>query len=257
MPSSTPVCAVDVAAGDGAGQPEVGDLDHAVLAQDDVLGLDVAVDQAGAVRRAERLQDRVEDVERRARGQRALGLHHLAQGVPGDELHREEHPALVLALVVDGDDVGVAEPGGRPGLAAEPADEGLVGGEARAHDLQRHLAVEPLVEGDVDRGHAAVGDVRQHAVPAGRAPGRRGWAWTAADTRYESTRGAPARSPGGATAARRPAALLHPGLERQHVAHVRLGVGVHPVRLHARQALVVAGDGLLLAWPRRGSASAG
>ena len=37
---------------DGAGQAEVGDLDHPVVTQDDVLGLDVAVDQAGAVRGA-------------------------------------------------------------------------------------------------------------------------------------------------------------------------------------------------------------
>ena len=153
-------------AGDRAGQPEVGDLDHAVLAQDDVLRLDVAVDQAGAVRGAQRLQHRVEDVQRGAGGQRALGLHDLTQRVPVDQLHGEEHAALVVALVVDRDDVGVAQPGGRARFAPEPADEGLVGGQARAHHLQCHLAVEPLVQGHVDRGHAAVGDVRQDAVPA-------------------------------------------------------------------------------------------
>ena len=74
MPSSTPVWVRRGLAGDGAGQPEVGDLDGAVLAQDDVLGLDVAVDDAGRVGRAERLQDGPR-MSRAARGrERALGL---------------------------------------------------------------------------------------------------------------------------------------------------------------------------------------
>ena len=62
----------------------------------------------GAVGRGERLQDRVHDVEGRPRRERALGLHHLAQGLAGDVLHGQEHAAVVLALVEDGDDVGVA-----------------------------------------------------------------------------------------------------------------------------------------------------
>ncbi len=98
---------------DGAGQPEVGDLHGAVvLAQDDVLGLDVAVDDAGPVRGAERLQDRGHDVEGRPRGERALCLHDLAQRLPGDVLHREEHVAVVVALVEDRHDVagGTAGP---------------------------------------------------------------------------------------------------------------------------------------------------
>ena len=42
------------------------------------------------------------------RRERALGLHHLAQGLAGDVLHGQEHAAVVLALVEHGDDVGVA-----------------------------------------------------------------------------------------------------------------------------------------------------
>ena len=104
------------------------------------------------------------DVEGSARGERPLGLHHLAQGLPGDVLHGEEHVAVVLALVEDGDDVGVRQPGRRAGLALEPADERVVLGEVAAQHLEGDVAVEPGVEGEVDRRHPAVGDVRQDAV---------------------------------------------------------------------------------------------
>ena len=47
---------------------------------------------------------------------------------------------------------------------AELADEGLISGQVGAHDLERDLAVESLVQGDVDRRHPAVGQVREHTV---------------------------------------------------------------------------------------------
>src|SRR5665647_1798334 len=75
---------------DRSRQAEVGDLDGAVLAQYDVLGLDVAVDQAGAVRRPESLENRMEDVEGGAWGQRSLGLHDLSQRQSVDQLHGQE-----------------------------------------------------------------------------------------------------------------------------------------------------------------------
>ena len=148
------------------GEAEVGDLDGAVGAEDDVLGLDVAVDEPGRVGGREGLEHRLEDVERGARGERALGLDDLPEGLPGDVLHREEHLAGVLALVEDLDDVGVAQSGGGACLAPEAGDERLVVNEVRAHDLERHLAVEPGVEGEVDRRHSAVGDVLEDLVPA-------------------------------------------------------------------------------------------
>ena len=49
---------------DRPGQPEVGDLDPAVVGEQDVLGLHVAVDDAGLVRGAEGGQHRLEDLER-------------------------------------------------------------------------------------------------------------------------------------------------------------------------------------------------
>ena len=148
----------------GPGQAEVGDLDRAVVVDDDVLGLDVTVDQAVVVRLAEREQHRLEDVEGGPRRERPLGLHDLAQGLARHVLHGQEDVAVVLALVEDGDDVGVRERGGRAGLAAEAGDEALVVHQVLAHDLQGDVAVEPLVDGQVDGRHPAVGDATDHAI---------------------------------------------------------------------------------------------
>ncbi len=151
-------------AGDRPGQAEVGDLDPVVVGEEDVLGLDVAVDEAGLVGGAERRQDRFEHLERLPRAEVAAGPDQVAQRPPAHELHREEHVALVGALVVDGDDVGVGQPSGRVRLTDEPADELLVVGQARVHDLERDRAVEAVVVGLVDRGHAAAGEAGTDVV---------------------------------------------------------------------------------------------
>ena len=164
----------DGLAGHGPGQAEVGDLDGAVVVDDDVLGLDVAVDQALGVGLGERAQHRLQHVERGPRRKQPLLAHDVAQGLAGHVLHRQEDAAVVLALVVDGDDVGVRERRARAGLAAEPGDEALVVGEVLAHHLQGDLAVEPLVDGQVHRRHPAVGDPTEHAVaPVEGAPDER------------------------------------------------------------------------------------
>ena len=53
-----------------------------------------------------------------------------------DVLHDDEVRALVLAPVVDGDDVGVREVGGRLGLAAEALDERPVDGQLGEEHLE-------------------------------------------------------------------------------------------------------------------------
>ena len=73
-------------------------------------------------------------------------------------LHGDEVGARVLAPVVDVDDVGVAEVGGRLGLAAEALDEVGVDGELGEQHLDRHLAVEQQVAGEEHVGHTAAPD---------------------------------------------------------------------------------------------------
>ena len=99
---------------------EVGEHGHAVLGQQDVLGLHVAVHHARAVRVRERL-GAASRVIRSASATRqpALALEPLAERLAADVRHGEPEPAVVLARIVDRADVGVLEPRGRRDLAAE------------------------------------------------------------------------------------------------------------------------------------------
>ena len=111
----------------------------------------------------------------RARGdlQRPLGQQstparqQLAQRHAVDELHHDVgHDDAstvvglqgVLAGVVDGDDVGVVQRGGRLGLTAKARLEGRVAGEVGAQDLDRDPAPQAQVACLVDLGHAPAAD---------------------------------------------------------------------------------------------------
>jgi len=98
--------------------------------------------------------------------QLAALVQQLPERAAGHVLHREVEVPAVRSLVVHGDDVRVRQLGHRPGLADEPGDEVLVGGQLSMHDLDRDGAVEPCVDAQVYRRHAAMRDTRRHAVAA-------------------------------------------------------------------------------------------
>ncbi len=93
---------------------------------EEVRGLQVAVDDAALVRVADGAADRLEEAQpivqllvRRVRAAHVLA-HVIPERLSGDQLHREE----VLAVVgppglVERGDVGMDQPGQRLGLAAE------------------------------------------------------------------------------------------------------------------------------------------
>ncbi len=119
-----------------------------------------------------------------------LLAHDRLQRAAGDVLHRDVVGAVPLAAVEDADDVRVRQRGGARGLAPEALDELLVFGEVVVQDLDGDLAAEQLVLGEVDVGHAARAEPRDHAV----AP---------VDDRLGLNHGAAFRSPGGRPARRR------------------------------------------------------
>ena len=152
---------------DGLGEAEVGDLDPAavgLVADQHVLRLHVAVDQAGAVGGGEGGDDRLEQRQRPGGRHRRLLADHVAQGVAGDVLHGQEDDAVVVALVVDADDVRVVELGGGPRLAHEALGEVVVVTQTGVHHLDRDRAVEPDVGGLVDTGHATARDAGADAI---------------------------------------------------------------------------------------------
>ena len=170
------------------GQPEVTDFDGAVVADQHVFRLDIAVDEACTVRCGECLEHREHHAERLGRAEPPRLAQHLAQGAALDQLHHQEDHIAVAALVGDGDDLRAAEAGGSLCLPAETSDEILVGGEDGMHDLDRDLTIEPGVERGVDDRHAALREPALDLVTAVEHPthqritrGRTAWTGAGVD----------------------------------------------------------------------------
>jgi hypothetical protein len=131
------------------------------------------VEDAALVRVVHRLGDR--DHQPRGglgvggeRGKRTL------KGCTGDELHREVASGVVLADLVDRDDVRVVEQGDGLGLVAEPADLVFGGQCGGADHLERNLAVQADLARLVDDAHAAAANLGLDLVVAEVADERAG-----------------------------------------------------------------------------------
>ena len=113
----------DSGGGDGANQPEIGDLDVALVGDQDVLGLDVAVHQARPMRGGQPAQHRAQHRHHGVRRHRAPFGQQLAQRAALDELHDQKRVPGVQTLVVDRDQPGVLQPGDGAGLELEAGQE--------------------------------------------------------------------------------------------------------------------------------------
>ena len=155
------------------GQAEVEDLGEAVRRHHDVAGLEVAVHDPGGVRLREPLRGLGEVAEQRAqvdlvlvdeRGERLAAhelhrdvVHRVRVGIP----RRAHH---VLADLVDRHDVRVAERRGRLGFEHEAPDAVLALHQVGRQDLERDVALEGLVLGQVHLAHAARAERGDDAV---------------------------------------------------------------------------------------------
>jgi hypothetical protein len=145
------------------GEAEVQDLHDAVRRHHDVAGLEVAVDHAPRVGGAERVRDRDREAQGLAQAH-SLARDEGIEGLPGHELHHDEVDPVRGLDLVDGDDVGVVERGGRAGLVYEAGAAGRIREPIRGEDLDRHLAPESGVGGAVDLAHPARAERRQDLV---------------------------------------------------------------------------------------------
>ena len=137
-----------------ARQAEVGQV-GVLAAEQDVGGLDVAVDQPGRVRGVERARDLVDDQRRPQRVQPALGAQQLVQVGARHPAHHEVQPAVLLARLVDRDHVRMIDRRRHPRLALEALAEARVGRVLGGDQLQRDRAPERELGGAVDDAHAA------------------------------------------------------------------------------------------------------
>ena len=139
------------------GQAEVGQVGAiaGIPFDENVAGLDVAMDQPSGMGDVERRCDLLDDRDRPIRRQRAAGDQHPPQIRSVDEVHGHEQQAVLLAGVVDRDDVRVAQRDGDPRLGTEALAEGVVCRQPRRDHLQGDDVIQRQVGGAIDGAHAA------------------------------------------------------------------------------------------------------
>ena len=151
---------------DAAREPEVRD-DHAEpRADQDVRGLDVAVERARLVDRGETTTNLIQHADRLRGGKRrpALLLHPPIEARSFDVLHREVGRARDLAVREDLDDVRMTHAGHRARFGEEAPAAVLVEREVRADQLDRDVALEAQVAREQDDAHAALAEPAVHAI---------------------------------------------------------------------------------------------
>ena len=120
----------------------------ALVVDDDVVRLEVAVDHAPLVREAGGQQDLLGDADRVEGIERAVLDDDLLERAALEVLHRDVVGAVPLAAVVDADDVRVLQARRGGGLAPEPLARRLVQGE-RGLEVKPEITEEAWVDSSV------------------------------------------------------------------------------------------------------------
>ena len=125
---------------DGAGDAEVGDADVAIVVEQHVAGLEVAVHHAVAVCVVEALEDRRDDRHRRGGGQGANAINQFEQRAAIEVATAEpEDAAVVFGVAVDGgDDAAMVEGLERAQLVPKAPDGNSVIARFGREDLHGH-----------------------------------------------------------------------------------------------------------------------
>ena len=154
----------------GKRDAEVGHQGPAVV-QQDVFGLDVAMDHVVAVRVVQRARHLGGDAHRVRHRELLFPVHPVADRFAFDVRHHVEEEPVGLPTVEEGEDMRVLEVGRGLDLAQEPlgADHGR---ELGPEHLDRHPAIVLEVLGQVDGGHAALAELALEAVAVGEGVGQ-------------------------------------------------------------------------------------
>ncbi len=148
-----------------AGQPEIGQHRAAVGMDEDVGGLEVAVDDAGVMRVLQAISD-LAQISPRRQGVEWAPVQDVAQRAAADQRHREVRHAIGKLEVVYGQDVRVVQLGERLRLGLEPLHKAVVLKELWRQRLERDLATERLLHRAVDHRHAAAAQAFDDLVAA-------------------------------------------------------------------------------------------
>ena len=108
-----------------ARQAEIGEINMPFVIDQDVRGLDVAVQDAARIRVRQRVRDGADDLEDLLRAEFLL-LENGFERLAFDEAQDEEGDAFKCAEIVDRDDVGVIELGDDGRFAFQPFEKCLI-----------------------------------------------------------------------------------------------------------------------------------
>ena len=137
-----------------------------VAGEQDVVGLDVAVQDAAFVDGDEGVTDIGGDRQGESFGQHAALVDEAAQGWAGDVFDREVVLAVVLVDLDQAGDVGVADLGEEAGLLEESLEHFRLTGELRQERLDGDDTAIRVVLGAVDLAHAAGAELLEDAEAA-------------------------------------------------------------------------------------------
>ncbi|MFO0744357.1 MAG: hypothetical protein U1F43_01615 [Myxococcota bacterium] len=150
--------------------------------QEEVLGLQIAVDDAGRVGLGQRLEDLRAEAAGVEQRQRRLAAEVARERLALEVLHRQEQaPVLRLAELDELHDMRMVEPGDDARLLLEARDLARVARQLRDEDLQRHRPLDAELGGAIDGAEAASAEQALDAVAGledgaeARVVGRRGW----------------------------------------------------------------------------------
>jgi hypothetical protein len=146
------------------GHAEVGDPCLA-LAEQDVFGLEVAVDHPVVMRMVEGAGDLMGEIECEVERKLGLAPEQIAEGLAPDVGHGVPEHAAILARVEDGKDVGVVEARGQADLAQEALGTER-GGKLGTEHLEGDGPVVAEVVGQIDDRHPAAADLVLEPVSA-------------------------------------------------------------------------------------------
>jgi len=159
--------------GQGAGDAEVSDADPPLLVQQQVRGLDVAVNQTAGVGVGQTLGGLHPEPCRLGLAEQESMVEDVAQAAAVEVLEHQVRPAFILSPIEDSQDVRVVQRRDRTGLPLEAPEERSVMGQSRLEDLDGDAALQGHVLGkeDVRRRAGAEGGDQPVPLPEDPADG--------------------------------------------------------------------------------------
>lgn len=142
---------------------EVGQEGVAIVVEENVAGLEVAVDNASLVGMVQRRADAIQDMSCLGDGKRPF-LQPVGQGAATHVAHHQIWLPVIFAEVIYWHDGGVFQCGNGPGFALKPAAEGGVVQEFAGQHFDGHIAPKHGVVGQENGSHSPFADSRFYDV---------------------------------------------------------------------------------------------